>query len=593
MVIVGLLFLSNFLIFPLQFLKDIQKQAGQDFVFAMLFPIVFGCFGLWICWQHFRIGIAAIGILLNRTRTIVIAGNNELRVIEQSLWVSHRRKHSLGDIRNISIAIRDWSTTQVASEQQPVPFHFPVALRQGLLFDLPNEASFLVAFAYPESVLRELSRALCHQYGFAIEQSAPEVISLKDNPDKHHRSVLPKRDESNVDLKQDSIAAKYCAPPKTKITIERREDGIVLQIPSQGYFKGSHGLFAFSLCWLGFVCLMISMMVLSQFNAQQVKADDVDWVPTLGLSIFAFFGFGMLVYSINMTRRQITIATSDGILWISTRSLFGSKTQTWEREEIHTVCVAPSNMSVNDVPVLELKIAELGGRSTGLLNQLADEELHWIGYEIRQAIGILEASIVKIFLPELPTMDSEGNLVLDSNSRLAVDDEANPRRIEAKAIRDEFATWFVILIGGLFFTIGIVVTGVVILRSGFNFQNIGFFLVWTPLFSGIGLLAFMLGALRVCTHFTISMDDGSLSYSRIRPWNTTIQIWNRTDIQSVDCKATGFAVGDQALFALFLKLESDKEKQLLHGHHGSDLRYVQRAIENWMKPTSCFVGTTF
>lgn len=138
---------------------------------------------------------------------------------------------------------------------------------------------------------------------------------------------------------------------------------------------------------------MTVIFALAMTGAIPGKVDGSPFIAVLVMSFFELIGIVMLVASIHMGTRTSTIATSYGMLFISTTSIFGKKTRQWEREGISRIEIAPSGMSVNDRAVMQLAVVEKGGKTFGCLTQLNDAEIEWIAYELNQSLELLPPPI--------------------------------------------------------------------------------------------------------------------------------------------------------------------------------------------------------
>ncbi len=85
---------------------------------------------------------------------------------------------------------------------------------------------------------------------------------------------------------------------------------------------------------------------------------------------------------------RAVILVEDGQLKLGEQTLFGTKTFRWPRQELDTVQVGPSGMSVNDVPVLELQILPREGEKAGFSSGRDVEELRWMATQLRQALRL-------------------------------------------------------------------------------------------------------------------------------------------------------------------------------------------------------------
>ena len=176
-------------------------------------------------------------------------------------------------------------------------------------------------------------------------------------------------------------------PDGTAIRIERFPDGVTIEIPAAGLWKGSKGLFAMAVLWNGFMAVFTPCMVGSLLGVKQANnAAEALWVLPLVLSLFWVVGIVLLLISINMGRRRAALAVTGGSLMVLKTGLFGTKQRTWAPGEVEAVRVGPSGLTVNDVPVMELQIFGAGSGKFSLLAGRSDDELNRIAKSLRRAL---------------------------------------------------------------------------------------------------------------------------------------------------------------------------------------------------------------
>ena len=189
---------------------------------------------------------------------------------------------------------------------------------------------------------------------------------------------------------QEPAAGDYVAevPPRptaSPITIERFPDGISIRVPPAGLWRGSKGLFVFSLLWNGFMAIVSAMMVGIALGANNMPDETATWVLPLFLAVFWLVGIGLLLSALNMGRREAAIAVAGGTLMVMQIGIFGKKQREWALADVVSIGMGPTGMEVNDVPVMELQIRDQGGKKFGLLAGRSNAELQWLASELQQA----------------------------------------------------------------------------------------------------------------------------------------------------------------------------------------------------------------
>jgi hypothetical protein len=195
-------------------------------------------------------------------------------------------------------------------------------------------------------------------------------------------------DESSDDVESPSIPTPLPQPANSAITIARFPDGLTMNVPPAGLWRGTQGLFPFAIVWNGFMAVFTPFTLTAIFNGK--GADQAAWIVPALLSLFWLVGIGILLGGLNMGRRRAAIAVTGGTLMVIQTGIFGSKQREWPVAKIKRICAGPSGMEVNDKPILELQIYADGSARCGLLAGRTDEELRWIASELSAVLSVAE-----------------------------------------------------------------------------------------------------------------------------------------------------------------------------------------------------------
>lgn len=171
-------------------------------------------------------------------------------------------------------------------------------------------------------------------------------------------------------------------PASSAVTVERTADGVVLTVPPAGLLRGSSGLFAFSLCWNGFIAFAAVLWLVGGGAAQW------QWGAALILGVFQAIGIAMLVGAMKMGLRRARIETAGDAIRITVSDPFGSRTREWPYGAAAVVRIGPSGMSVNDVNIEELQVHPVHGKKAGFLAGRDAEELRWMATLLRERTGL-------------------------------------------------------------------------------------------------------------------------------------------------------------------------------------------------------------
>jgi hypothetical protein len=180
-------------------------------------------------------------------------------------------------------------------------------------------------------------------------------------------------------------------PPDSQITVEHFPDGLTINVPPAGLWRGTQGLFPFAILWNGFMSVFTPVLLVGIFGNKAQEQSAYLIVPAL-LSLFWLVGIGLLLGSLNMGRRRAAIAVTGGTLMVLQTGLFGSKQRDWGQADVENIRAAPSGMEVNNKPILELQIYGLRSGKFALLAGRRDDELFWIASELRAALGLSESA---------------------------------------------------------------------------------------------------------------------------------------------------------------------------------------------------------
>jgi len=251
-----------------------------------------------------------------------------------------------------------------------------------------------LARGYPPGWLADLADQIVgHTQGYrpgrlmSDKDSPIRVINQQADPTDRTEQRLDGFLES-IDTETDAPDEVLQQPYQSKIILDQHRDGPTLTIPARGIWRGSKGLFSFSLIWNGIVGVISTVMVLCIFGVIPVEGDSIPlWVGLFMLPFWAV-GLGTLIGAINMGRRRAIVDIVHGTLLVSRQNLFGSKQHEWRPNEIKDIQIGSSGFEVNDVPVMELKIIPKTGKKIGLFAEREDDELRWMASILRNAVGL-------------------------------------------------------------------------------------------------------------------------------------------------------------------------------------------------------------
>jgi hypothetical protein len=194
-------------------------------------------------------------------------------------------------------------------------------------------------------------------------------------------------DDDASDAALENAELRPRQPTGTPVKLARFDDGLTIEVPPGGLWKGSCGLFPFAILW-NLIVGIITTAIIAAFLGSGQKQDQGLLFPIAILSVFDLVGVALLLASVNMGRRRAAIPNTGGTLMVIQTSMFGAKQRQWPAGEIEDVVAGPSGMEVNNVPVLELQILSTGNQKFGLLAGRSNDELRWLVAELRGTLGL-------------------------------------------------------------------------------------------------------------------------------------------------------------------------------------------------------------
>jgi hypothetical protein len=353
LIVFGAIFAAGPLALMLGFALNAGGWLGWLF---LLFDLPFLLVGLALVGVGLAIAFGRATIELRRSRITAVERVGPLR------W---RRTRDGSTLQRIDV--KSGSTRQGNQ---------PLAELAGMTAEFRTGKRMFLAAGYPASWLSPLAK----QIAADLERERPADLTQEQGED-----IEINESEIGEGLLVPELDLEDAPRPSgTLVTLAENPDGVTLTIPPAGLRKGSKGLFSFAILWCGFMTVFSSISVIVPATTGKFAQA---W-PFLAFSaLFWAIGIWMLIAAINMGRRHAIIDVVEDVLLINRKNLFGLKSHQWRRDEIETIAIGPSGMSVNDIPVLELKIRLRDETETGLFAGRDTQELRWIASVLRQALA--------------------------------------------------------------------------------------------------------------------------------------------------------------------------------------------------------------
>lgn len=314
------------------------------------------------------IGLLLGGINMGRRRAAIAVVDDELMVLQTSIFRSRSRNWKLSDVTSVQTG-----PSGMEVNDRPV-LELQVISASGDKFGLLGGRD--------ENELRWLAYELRQ----SLELGTPDPQATT--------AEIMRRDVETP-------------PPESRIVHEAFPQGFSLTIPPAGIWRGSQGFVGLALV----MCAIMAGVTAGEFAAgMRITAHPIGTLFTLG-------GWGaslaLLVAGLNIGMRRAAIASAKGRLMVVQSSFLGAKQREYEGGDIAAARAAPSGLGKDYEGLVELQILTRGGDKQSYLCGRDKRELFWIATLIRQHLGV-PADIVK-------TVDEEDDE--DSERDEGIDDD--------------------------------------------------------------------------------------------------------------------------------------------------------------------------
>jgi hypothetical protein len=328
--------------------------------------VLFALFG--VPFLGVGLGIIGLGVFALCGRCEIEVRSGELVARERGGPFWWTRRIPLKDITRLNL-----STDRLRINGQPVKTG-PMSDAAALTAELATGKPKLVLVGYPRAWVEALAARLGSDIT-AQTGAAPLPTTVTQLEPQTGRSIL------RGDL--------FDAPAGTNLTISQQAGGIVAVLPPQGA-RGTRGLLAFAIIWLVFIGIVGTVMVVAPESGKR-RRNQGKVIPAVVISVFGLIGVGMLTVAVNQMRRKASLRASRDELIIVQQSIFGTSTFKRGHDELASIRVGDSNVSVNNVPVQELQVHTQDGKAHGFFSHLTNDELLWLATHLRHATGVGEA----------------------------------------------------------------------------------------------------------------------------------------------------------------------------------------------------------
>lgn len=346
-------------------------RGGGSGVFGLV-GLVFPLAAAWVFLHGVR-----FGLLVAFGHTEVAVGGGELVSDERWGPVRRRTRIPADAVRSLSVTGKRLGKARAASagkgergSDDPWALDNLAALNVKIEHKDPKRREASIVMAYPQTVVAALGDEIGERLGVAVGRKA---WSLWSGEDKRGRGATYTYNPTVV----------MTRPAKSTAVLTRTGEGVTIELPARGFFRGSRGLGSFVVLWTlftgGFTAAFVAKGV-------QGGVKGLDLVPIAMCGVFTLVGAAMFCGALRSGRRRGLIDVVPDGLVVTRRSVGRPRSDAWSPAELDRVVVAPSGVEINDRPVLELQVWDKRGKKTGLFPERDDDELRWIAWEINTAL---------------------------------------------------------------------------------------------------------------------------------------------------------------------------------------------------------------
>ena len=382
------IFVSVFMAFwtgtPISWGVQLINQGGPVW-FGALF-MAFGCLGLGGLFFALKLIVFGTVVLRNKTRCSVMVEPNLIVSKEIFGWFSHKHKVNREKVDQLYVVplgatVKSGMDAQSGNESPKfIKSIFGSKLEHLFAISTSKRDGALIALGYPKEIIESVAHAIAYE----LNRDQANPVTIVRDHDKASSSQ-PKMVTVSSLTSEEVRDADYVLPADSKLEIVQEGESVVYRVPERGLLQGSNGLFAFSILWNGFMIIFTSGIIFGM-------AKGVDWIFVGAAVLFWGVGIGMLVLSIYMAKQSAMIGVQDGLLFIERKTIFGTKWSEFAADNIVSLEMASTNMEVNDVPIMNLRIEPTEGKPVKMLSSLSEDELQWLAQQLRRAIGFDVAS---------------------------------------------------------------------------------------------------------------------------------------------------------------------------------------------------------
>ena len=425
----------------------------------------------------------------------------------------------------------------------------------------------LLAIGYERELLERVATAIARE----LNRGRTESVNIVQAEGNFHSYG----DQGQVTVQnltsEDLQNADFELPEDSKLEVVEEDDSVVYRVPAPGLWKGSSGLFAFSILWNGFMVIWTTTLVFAAFNANGNGPDIMFILVSL---LFWAVGIAMLVAAIYMGKQSAMIGVRDGLLFIERNTIFGTKWSEFSADQIESIEMASSNMEVNDVPVMNLRIAPTEGKPVGMFSQLSNDELQWLAQNLSRTLGIEEQSVAK----SISKYDPDQPIEIPDSTDIEVEQNGDTTTVFVPPVSPQ-GIFALQTLGFIFAAVPFPLLIVLSLILGLD----PFLILFALVFTLMGLVMFFIHRFVTTRKYKIVASDDRLEVE-VRGFLSQRDVSiRRSELQSLDVADSDTKINGRILYCLRVKALEGKGMSMMTGREENELVYVAQLIHQRMQ----------
>lgn len=348
------------------------------------------------------LGVFAAGLAINFGRSEIRLTREELRGIERLGPLRWSWRCRVDEVQRLNI-----SGGLTVNGQRVVEGR--VSQLAALTARTGKSKPISLALGYPRDTLRPLAEDIASRMGrgsvedhfgerFADSKRRltieNEPATSDSNGGKPQPVVLSEIDDESVIAAQSAPPDAISDPPAdSKMSLDRRDDGLTIHVHPLGVIKGSSGLLFFSLIWMG-ITTVVTFGIVGGI-ASKGRAVSLEMLfPVLFVSVFWAIGVSLFVYGLSLGKRRavLDVIGNPGekrtTLVVTSAGLRETRQDEWIVADLAAIRVGSTNMKSNNRTLLELQIVPRDGKKLSLFPGRDPAHLAWLAETLRAALGV-------------------------------------------------------------------------------------------------------------------------------------------------------------------------------------------------------------